>query len=126
MGTILVACSNDEIYLTRVDVQRVANDDSLEAEEMILDLITLDSINSLLETVEWEPKEKPEVSSSEDMILTLFYTEEKGKPDQLFLYRIWYNFDDTITLISNNEEEGNGKLDEEYASKLKSLLESKL
>ena len=121
---ILVACSNNELYLTRVDVQRVANDDSLEDEEMILDLITLDSIKSILEEIHWEPKTKPEVVGSEDLIATLFYTEENESQDQLYLYRIWYNFDDTVTIISNNEEEGYGQLEEEYADKLKSLLES--
>ncbi|PYF07246.1 hypothetical protein [Ureibacillus chungkukjangi] len=126
LGTMLVACSNDENFLIRIDVQRVASDDSLEDEDMILDLITLDSIKSLLEEVKWEPEEEPEDAGSEDLIATLFYADEKDKPDELYLYRIWYNFDDTITIISNNEEEGYGKLDEEYADKLKSLLESEL
>ena len=126
MGIILVACSNDEIYLTRVDVQRVVNENSLEDEEMILDLITLDSINSILEEVQWEPKTKPELVGAEDLIATLFYTEEKESQDQLYLYRIWFNFDDTVTIISNKKEEGYGLLEEEYAEKLKSLLEGYL
>lgn len=121
-----MACSNDDMYLTRVDVQFVADDNSLEEEEMILDLITLDSINSLLEEVKWEPKGKQEVEGSEDLIATLFYTKENERQDQLYLYRFWYNNDDSLTIISTNKEEVYGTLDEEYADKLKDLLESYL
>lgn len=124
MGIILVACSNDEKYLTRVDVQPVVNVDAIEEEEMIVDLITLDSIQSLLEEVNWEPKSNPEVAGSEDLVATMFYSEEERSPDELYLYRIWFNSDDTLSIISNNEDEGYGTLDEEYADKLKNLLES--
>ena len=119
----LVACSDEENHLTRVDIQQVVNDEAIEEEEMIVDIITLDSINSLLAEVDWEPNSKPEMSRTEDLVATLFYTEEEDFPDKLYLYRIWFNSDDSVSIISNNEEEGYGTLNEEYADKLKGLLE---
>ena len=121
----LVACSEkNEMVLTRVDVQHVANDHFLEDEEMILDIVTLDSINSLLGEVEWKPKEEFEAAGEESLIATLFYTQDQEKQDELHLYRIWYNSDDSLSIISNNNEESYGILKEKYADKLKELLES--
>ncbi len=123
-GLILVACSNDEKYLTRVDIQRVEGNKAVEEEEMIVDLITLDSIKSVLEEVHWDPKEEPDLDGAEDIIATLFYTEDEDSRDELYLYRIWYNSDDSLSIVSNNEEEGYGTLDEEYADKLINLFEN--
>lgn len=126
MVTILVACSNKEQYLTRVDIQQVGNDESIEEEKMIVDLVTLDSIKSLLEEIHWETKSKPDLEGSEDLIATLFYTQEEDMPDQLYLYKMWFNPDDSLSIVSNNEDEGYGTLDEEYADKLKILFEEYL
>ena len=107
-----------------MDIQPVVYDDAVEEEKMIVDIMTLDSIQSLMEEVHWEPNSNPDLAGSEDFIATLFYTEEEKKPDQLYLYRMWFNADDSLSIISNNEDEGYGTLDEEYADKLKGLLES--
>ncbi|MFC7684856.1 hypothetical protein [Ureibacillus sp. GCM10028918] len=128
-GLILVACSidddNDDKYLTRVDIL-VVNDEAMEEEDMIVDLVTLDSIKSLLEEIRWEPKSKPEITGSEDFVATLFYTINEDRQDQLYLYRMWINSDNSLSIISNNEDEGYGTLNEENADKLKNLFESYL
>ena len=124
LGVItLVACSDEENYLIRVDIQQVVDDEAMEEEEMIVDIITLDSINSLLQEVDWEPNAQPEMSRTEDLVATLFYTEAEDLPEKLYLYRFWFNSDDSVSIFSNNEEEGYGTLNEEYADKLKGLLE---
>lgn len=126
MGFILAACSNkDDTYLTRVDVLAV-NDEAMEEEQMIVDLVTLDSIRSLLEEIHWESNSTPDIAGSEDLIATLFYTENENEQEQLYLYRIWFNSDDSLSIASNKDEEGYGTLDEEYALKLKNLLEGYL
>jgi len=126
MVFILVSCSNsnDEEYLTRIDIQQVQEHDASEEEEMIVDLVTLDSIKSILEEVEWEPNSDTEIVGTEDLIATLFYTDEEEKSDQLYLYQIWFNSDDSISIVSSNVDEGYGRLKEEYADKLKNLLGS--
>ena len=125
MAFILVSCAEEnEMVLTRVDVQHIAKDHFLEDEEMILDIVTLDSISSILGEVEWKPKEDFEAAGEESLIATLFYTQDKEMQDELHLYRIWYNSDDSLSIISNNNEESYGILEEEYADKLKELLES--
>ncbi|MDN4493461.1 hypothetical protein [Ureibacillus aquaedulcis] len=123
MGILLVACANeDEIYLSRVDVLAV-KDEAMEEENMIIDLVTLDSIKSLLGEIRWEPNSDHEIEGSEDFIATLFYTDNEDQHDQLYLYRMSFNSDGSLSIVSNNEEEGYGILDEEYAEKLKTLLE---
>jgi len=126
MVFILVSCSNsnDEEYLTRIDIQQVQEHDASEEEEMIVDLVTLDSIKSILEEVEWEPNSDTEIVGTENLIATLFYTDEEEKSDQLYLYQIWFNSDDSISIVSSNVDEGYGRLKEEYADKLKNLLGS--
>lgn len=118
----LVACSDDSRYLIRADVQIVNEDESLEEEEMILDIITLDSIKSIIHEVDWEQESDEEMVRKEDVLVTLFYKEDEDSPEQLFLYRIWYHEDQSVSIISNNEEEGYGTLDEEFGIKLKNIL----
>lgn len=94
----------------------------MEEEEMIVDLVTLDSIKSLLGEVRWEPNSSPELERTEDLVATLFYTENDNNQEQLYLYRMWFNSDDSLSIISDHEDEGYGTLDKENAEKLKSLF----
>lgn len=122
MGSLFAACSDeDESYLTRVDILAV-NNEVMEEEEMIVDLVTLDSIKSLLGEVRWEPNSSPELERTEDLVATLFYTENDNNQEQLYLYRMWFNSDDSLSIISDHEDEGYGTLDKENAEKLKSLF----
>jgi len=53
-------------------------------------------------------KERPLLFSA-----TLFYTVDKNMPEKLYEYRIGFNENGTITIISNNEKERYGTLDKE-------------
>ncbi|KGR77458.1 hypothetical protein [Ureibacillus sinduriensis] len=122
MVALLAACNDeDKSYLTRVDVLAV-EDEAMEEEEMIVDLITLDSIKSLLDEIHWQQDSSPDLERTEDLVVTLFYTENDNNQEQLYLYRMWFNSDDSLTIISDHEEEGYGTLDEEHAGKLKDLF----
>ena len=118
---LLVACSDDQQYLTRVDVQLVNQDESLQEEEMIVEIVTLDSIESLFKEIEWKKESKEEQERKEDLILTVFYTN-KNNDDILNLYRLWFENDNTITIIRSDKKEPFGKLDEKNSLKLKNLL----
>ena len=103
-------------------MQIVNKDETLEDEEMIIDIVTLDSIESFFQKVEWEKDIKEESKNKEDLQLTVFYVDEDSKEETLYLYRLWFHEDNAVTIISTNEEEPYGTLDGESGLKLKNLL----
>ena len=120
--TLLVACSSKETYLTRIDVQLVNQDESLQEESMIIDIVTLDSIESLFQEIEWDKEIQEENARKEDILLTVFYSEDENYKETLHLYRLWFETDNTITIIRSDNKEPYGKLNEENSIKLKNLL----
>lgn len=121
-GILLVACSEkeEEKQLTRIDVQKVDEEGNYEDVIVIKDQKKIDLINNVLENVSWEPKTKPEMARREDLLATLYYTMEENTSKN-YEYRIWFNHK-TVTIISNNEKEGFGRLDKENTQNLKDVL----
>ncbi|MCT8137791.1 hypothetical protein H1D32_08495 [Anaerobacillus sp. CMMVII] len=110
---LVVGCSaNGQQQLSRVDVQMV-NLEGSEAEIVtITDKTKLGDIKLLLKRVNWEPNSEVSMERREDAKITLYLQLEQDMPEQLFEYRVWFNEDDTITIISNNLKEGYGYLDQ--------------
>ncbi|WP_170840823.1 hypothetical protein [Oceanobacillus limi] len=61
------------------------------------------------------------MAKKEDVLVTLFYTFDENMPEKLYKYRVWFNGNGNATIISNNEEEGYGSLEED-SLKLKNIL----
>ncbi|HHW36710.1 MAG TPA: hypothetical protein GXX18_05625 [Bacillales bacterium] len=120
---LFTGCSSQNSEeLTRIDVQKVNKQGDYEDASIITDAKTLNLLRSSFEEVEWQPYIKPKMSRNADVLATLFYTFDKNMPEKLFEYRIWFNDNDTATIISNNEKEGYGTIDDENAKILKSNL----
>ncbi|QGQ45796.1 hypothetical protein [Metabacillus sediminilitoris] len=119
----MVGCSaQDSGELTRVDVQKGNKQENYEDTLMITDEKTINLLKSSFGEVKWEPNTKPEMSRKEDISATLFYTFDENMPERLYEYRIWFNGNDTATIISNNEKEGYGTLDLDNSRILKNNL----
>jgi len=123
LGVILVACTEVEKEgpLTKADVQKVNEDRNYEDVITIIDQRKLDSVKKSLEGVKWDPHTKAEMARKEDVIATLFYSIDKNM-HRLYEYSIWFESNETATIISNKENEGYGKLDRENAQNLKNIL----
>lgn len=120
---LLAACSGQENeQLTRVDIQKANTEGNYEDAVITTDKESIDLLKIVFGKVKWEPHTKAEMSRKEDVLATLFYTFDENMPERLYEYRIWFNSDDTATIISDNEKEGYGTLDKEDAKKLKSKL----
>lgn len=124
LSICLSACSEQASEkLTRVDVQ-VADDQEINVEEIIIqDEKTLNIIKNVFQKIKWEPNTIADMARKEDVFVTLFYLIEENMPERLYEYRIWFNGDGTATIISNNENEGYGFLDE--AKELEKILINK-
>ncbi|MEH7346396.1 hypothetical protein V7122_21355 [Bacillus sp. JJ1532] len=116
---MLTGCSGQEELLTRIDVQKVNEEGMYEDEIIISDKETINLLRNSFEKVKWEPNTKAEMSRKEDVLATLFYTFDENMPERLYEYRIWFNSNETSTIISNNEKEGYGTLDEENTKVIK-------
>lgn len=58
----------------------------------------------------------------EGALVTTFYTYDENMPERLYEYKIWFEENDTVTIISNKEDEGYGRLDKENAQNLQNIL----
>lgn len=106
--------------LTRVDVE-VVKDEAYEEVVMITDEETIERLRNIFTQIEWEPNAEAKMASMEDVKATLFFRYDKNMPERLFEYEIWFNqSNDTATIISNNEKEGLGTL--ENAQTLEKIL----
>ncbi|MFC5602801.1 hypothetical protein [Sporosarcina koreensis] len=137
LGVLLAACSEkegelpkvvnqeaieEEGELTRVDVQEVNEKWNSEDVVTITDPEKLDMIKKSLGNVKWEPNVEAEMAREEDVVFTLFYSFDKNMPERLYEYRIWFENNETATIISNKESEGYGRLDRESTQNLKNAL----
>lgn len=119
---LLVACSEKEEPLTRVDVQQVNEEGNAGEVVMITAQEKIDMISKSLKHVKWEPNTKVSMARKEDVFATLFYTYDENMPERPYEYRIWFNENETAEIISNNEKEGYGTLDKENSQNLKNAL----
>lgn len=126
---MLVGCGENEKFtgimddrLTRVDVQEINSDGNYGDFVMITDNESIELLRTKFEKVQWKTNVDPIMDGKEDLLVTLFFELDKNMPERLYEYRIWFNSDDTATIISNNEKEGYGKLDKENGEILKSTL----
>ena len=121
-GIILAACSEKEELLTKVDVQKVNDEENYEDVIMITDQEKIDLISNYLENVSWEPKTKAKKARKEDILATLFYTIDENMSEKIYEYRIWFNTNETAIIKCNNDKEGFGRLDKENSQNLKDVL----
>lgn len=117
---IVSACSKEEQLiekeeLTRIDVQKTNENGDITITDK-------ETIKSSLDSVKWEPNVKAEMERKEDLLITLFYTFDKNMPERLYKYRVWFNTDDTATIISDDSTQGYGTLDKDKTNILKRVL----
>lgn len=89
---------------------------------MILGEQSLSDIDQAFEDIEWEPNKIPSMSREEDVQVTLFLETDKNLPERLHEYKIWFNAENTATIVSEDEKEGIGYLAQEQTQLLKELL----
>ncbi|MDR7075793.1 hypothetical protein J2Y03_000781 [Neobacillus niacini] len=107
-------------------MEGVKADESYEEAFMITDLETVDVLRKAFKQVKWEPNVEPKMAIKEDVKATLFFKYDENMPERLFEYQIWFNqSNDTVTIISNNVNEGFGTLDKENAQTLENILLNK-
>ncbi|MBM7608482.1 hypothetical protein JOD29_001727 [Lysinibacillus composti] len=121
LGILLAACSEKEGQLTRVDVQEV-NKEGNKEEVIIVDQESLQTIKKSLEHVRWEPNTEVSMARREDVIAILFYTIDENMPESLVEHQIWFEVNGSATIISNHEDQGYGRLDQEHAQNLKNAF----
>ncbi|PGS51777.1 hypothetical protein [Bacillus sp. AFS041924] len=103
--------------LTRVDVF-IENKNEIIIEDE--DTVTL--IEDLSKQIKWEPNKVQKMARKEDTKAVFFYEVEKGMPERLYEYSIWFNESGTATIISDDKKEGYGELDKNNAKALKKYL----
>ena len=122
---ILVACSVEEEQLTKVDVQKTDKEGNYEDKIVIVDKEKIDLIKKFLENTKWKPNTKAEMARKEDILATLYYTNNTNGTTSFkkkYQYRIWFNANETAIIISSNQTEGYGTLDKENSQNLKKIL----
>ncbi len=122
LGIILSACSDKEDQLTRIDVQKVNEEGNYEDIQIIADKEKINFVEKSLDNVRWEPQTEVNMVKKEDALVTAFYTYDENMPERLNEYKIWFEENDTVTIISNKEDEGYGRLDKENAQNLQNIL----
>lgn len=112
--------------IERAVIEPILDDERSDMEEiMVFDAEELEDIRSYLTQTEWQPNTEPKMARHEDVLLKLFIEVEKNMPERINDYRIWFNEDDSMTIISNVETEGFGKLKRKYGKPFKDLLQQK-
>jgi hypothetical protein len=115
---IVSACSNQEGLIKQEELKRIDVQNTNENEEFIItDLETINTIKNSIDNVKWRPDVEPEMARKEDFTVTLFHLYDRNMPERLYNYRVWFNADDTATIISDNSTQGYGTFDETRRSK---------
>ncbi|WP_225223840.1 DUF4362 domain-containing protein [Solibacillus merdavium] len=124
---LLVGCTdeqNDSGLIQRAVIERVVSDNNIGTEEiMVFDQEELDDIQGYLSETKWQPNVEAEMARKEDVVLRLFIELEKNLPERINTYRIWYEQDQSMTILSNVETEGYGRLNAEFGKPFKELLQ---
>lgn len=116
-----VSDKKDLHMLSRVDVVPIEEGTKME-EFIVVDEKELSSIREIFGQVQWSPGVESEMERMEDFQLKLFYIYDEDMPERMFEYKIWFNKDETATLISNVARENFGELDKDGAEELKEIL----
>jgi hypothetical protein len=120
---IVSACSNQEGLIKQEELKRIDVQNTNENEEFIItDLETINTIKNSIDNVKWRPDVEPEMARKEDFTVTLFHLYDRNMPERLYNYRVWFNADDTATIISDNSTQGYGTLDKDNSVALKRAL----
>jgi hypothetical protein len=119
---IVSACSKQE-GIIQEELKRIVVQNTNENEEIIItEPETINTIKNSIENVKWRPDVEPEMARKEDFTVTLLHLFDKNMPERLYKYRVWFNTDDTATIISDNSTQGYGTLDKDNAEELKRAL----
>ena len=79
-----------------------------------------------LASVSWEPNVEPEMERKQDVTLHLFISKDPNMPEYIITYRIWIENNQSLTLISTDENEGYGRMTSADAKELVSFLQDKI
>ena len=111
--------------IQRATIESVGNTDKIETEEvMIFNAEELENIQNYLVQIDWQPNIKPEMARYEDIYLKLFVEVEQNMPERIDEYRIWFEQDHSITILSTVEKEGFGRMPAQYAKPFQQLLQT--
>ncbi|MGG3452287.1 hypothetical protein [Domibacillus aminovorans] len=122
----LIGCSDEAPkefnldQLTRVVVQEINK--GTQNEIIIMEEKDLESIREVFKEIKWEPGSMVDIEGERSAEATLCYTYDKNMPERLFVYEVYLMKEGTISLQSENEEEGYGELSKEHAESLKTLF----
>ncbi len=125
--SVISACSGQSAEkekgrLVRIDVQQVDEQGGESEEKILVEDDVLEASQKALSTAEWQSNTKAIMARAEDVRATFFYEKDKNMPESLVQYRIWFEEDDSATLISNEEDEGYGRMNPENSQVLKTLF----
>ncbi|WP_025783350.1 hypothetical protein [Sporosarcina sp. D27] len=124
---VTTACSEQSVEkekgrLVRIDVQQVDEHGNKGEEKILVENDDLEAAQKAFVNTEWQSNTKADMARAEDVLATFFYDKDKNMPESLVQYRIWFEEDDSATIISNNEDESYGRMNAENAQILKNLF----
>lgn len=107
--------------LLKVDVQKLNLDSSNSKYVTITDKENLILLGKIFGEIEWHRNIEVEMERREDYTISLFYELDKsGNPKVIVEYLIWFNTDETATIILKDGTYGT--LDKENVQVLKEIL----
>jgi hypothetical protein len=125
---VLLAGCEREINLETIQwatIESVGNNNNIETEEiMIFKAEELESIQNYLSQIDWKPHIQPEMGRYEDIYLKLFVEVEQNMPERIDEYRIWFEQDHSMTILSTVENEGFGRMLAQYGEPFQQLLQT--
>ncbi|MBM7096173.1 hypothetical protein JSY36_10425 [Bacillus sp. H-16] len=99
---ILGACSDAQQCPTRVDTV------TENGEELIIDEKSLMVICDAFNRATWDPTIEAEMEGEPRVTATLFFQTDKNMPERLYKYSIYFNDDDSATILGGRTSEGYG------------------
>ncbi|MUK88279.1 hypothetical protein GMD78_07735 [Ornithinibacillus sp. L9] len=114
---IVSGCANNEMDwndLTRLDVQVGEEDLIITGSE------TVHEVRKIFSSIKWEENVPTVINGNEDIKVTLFFQFDKNMPERLVEYLIWFDQQDQLAIVKNNDENLYGVL--ENVNLLKHLL----
>ncbi|RNA69978.1 hypothetical protein [Alteribacter keqinensis] len=118
MAFLFTACSNTDARQcpTRVDTV-TQNSEQLIADEESL-LVICDAFNE----TSWDPTIEAEMEREPDVSATLFFQTDENMPERLYEYSVYFNDDDSATILGGRTSEGYGIVAEEDVIGLREVL----
>ncbi|MGN7477341.1 DUF4362 domain-containing protein [Solibacillus silvestris] len=126
---LLVGCTDVVQHPEKIEravIETKVDGEKGQTEEiMVFDAEELEDIRHYLSQTDWQPNTKPDMARHEDVNLKLFVEAEQNMPERIDDYLIWFEQNDSMTIISNVEAEGFGRLAAKYGKPFKQLLDTK-